>query len=237
MPGRVICHRLPACPGRDSRHTIRHNSLQPGNPWWVFYEPPASAPPIPADNPHPELVALVNDLKIAEGQKPGGSFSINEHGQVIARTTAPRGTKGRAIHLVNVSGGAVATYKTPVVFQKGALTPLATPAEGDVWPGPLCGMTYSFAAPSHPKPPSRNVDEIWIEVEGQNLQLSQDAGVRLYPPSTGPLADFLAALRRRIPHGGRFRVNEFGRAFTSDDAIYIGKVPMAQWFRPLTARS
>jgi hypothetical protein len=203
---------------------------------WVFYEPPGGASLIPADDPHPELVALVNALKVAEGQTPGGSFSINEHGQVIARTSAPRG-QGNTIHLVNVRGGAVETYTTPIVFQQAALTPLATPSEGEVWPGPLCGMTYRFAAPGNPKPPSRNFDEIWTKVESQDLQLSQDAGINPYPPRTGPLALFLAALRRRFPSGGRFRVNEFGRAFTSADAIYIGTIPMAQWFRPLTARS
>ncbi len=236
MPGRVIAHRLPACPGRNSRHTIRRNSDQPGNPWWVFYEPPGSAPLIPSDDPHVELVTLVNDLKAAEGQSPGGSFSINEHGQVIARTKAPRG-QGRAIHLVSISRGVIATYTVPIVFKKGTLTPLSTVSGGEKWPGPLCGMTYSFAAAGHPRPPSRNVDEIWIEVEGQDLQLSQDAGIRPYPPPTGPLADFLNGLRRWLRPKGRFRVNEFGLAFTSDDHIYLGTIPMAQWFRPLTARS
>ena len=236
MPGRVIPHRLPVCPGRDSRHTIRHNSDQITNPWWVYYEPPAGADPIPADDPHPELVALVNALKAGEGQLPGGAFSINEHGQVIARTKAPPG-QGNTQHLVNVSGGIVATYRMLISFQRGELTPLATPREGEVWPGPLCGTTYRFVALGNPKPPSRNLDEVWIKVEGNDLQLSQDAGIASYPPEIGPLAIFLVALRRQLPGGGRFRVNEHGRAFTSDEPRFIGTVPLEQWFRPLTGRS
>src|SRR5207237_9236230 len=71
----------------------------------------------------------------------------------------------------------------------------------------------------------------------RSSDLSTQANIRPYPPASGALARFLAALRRRIPRGGRFRVNEHGRAFTSNGTIYIGTVPLGQWFPPLTARS
>ena len=58
------------------------------------------------------------------GQAAGGSFSINEHGQVIARTKAPAG-QGNTMHVVNISGGVVAAYTTPIVFQQGQLSPVA----------------------------------------------------------------------------------------------------------------
>ena len=235
MPGRVIPHRLPSCPGQDSRYTIRHNTDRPGNPWWVFYEPPG-ANRMPADDAHAELVALVNALKVGMGQTAGGAFSINEHGQVIARTAAPAG-QGNTVHVVDVSSGAVTAYTIPIVFQQGQLSPTAAPGEGQAWPGPLCGMTYKLAAPGNPKPPSRNLDEIFVEEEGRILLLSSHAGVRPYPPATGPLAMFLQAARRQLPRGGRFRVNEHGRAFTANGAVYIGIAPRAEWFRPLTGRS
>ncbi len=77
MPGRVIPHRLPSCPGQDSRYTIRHNANQPTNPWWIYYEPPG-ANRIPADDPHRELIDLVNALKVGMGQTEGGcSASMN----------------------------------------------------------------------------------------------------------------------------------------------------------------
>lgn len=62
MPGRVVGTRLPCCPGKDSRFTIKHNYDVPNNPWWVFYEPPGGDP-IPADDAHGELIALVNAMK------------------------------------------------------------------------------------------------------------------------------------------------------------------------------
>ena len=155
MAGRIIGTRLPCCPGKDSRFTVKHNAERAGRPWWVFYDAPGSDS-IPADDSHEGLVALVNALKTEMAQSSGGGpFSINEHGQVIARASAPAG-QGNTIHIINVtSGGGVSTYRTPILFKSGDLDPRATPAEGSPWPGPLSGMSYKFAAPGNPKPPDR----------------------------------------------------------------------------------
>jgi hypothetical protein len=237
MAGRIIGTRLPCCPGKDSLYTLKHNAARPGRPWWVYYVPP-SADPIPADDPHEELVALVNAMKAEMSSSSGGGrFSINEHGQVIARAKSPSGP-GTAIHIINVtSRGVVSTYETPLLFSGGALDPRSTPTEGAKWPGPLSGMSYTFAKLGNAKPPSRNQDEIFVEEEGVTLQISSHARIRPYPPASGPLFEFLLALRRQIPGGGRFRVNEHGRAFTSRDFVYVGTIPTDQWFRPLTSRS
>ena len=236
MAGRIIGTRLPCCPGKDSRFTVKHNSSRPGRPWWVFYEPPG-ADHIPADDPHVELVALVNGLKTElAGSSGGGPFSINEHGQVIARAKAPTGC-GNTIHIIDVTANGVSTYRTPILFRDGALDPRTTPAEGAFWTGPLSGMSYKFAAPGNAKPPSRNVDEIFVEEEGVVLQISSHAGINPYPPANGRLFEFLGALRRRLPRGGRFRVNEYGRAFTSDESTFIGTIPNGEWFKPLTSLS
>jgi hypothetical protein len=236
MPtSRVISKRIPICPGRDSRFTIRRNPDQ-NNAWWVYYEYPTGTLH-PADQAHPELVGLVNSLKESEVHYEGGGFSVNEHFQVIARMSAPAGYGGQAIHVVALDGGAVVTYDELLVFESGSLSPISTHLEGQVWTGPLCGTSYSFAAPGSPKYPSGNFDEVWIEIAGKKIQLSSAAGIDPYPPSAGPLADFLAALRRRLPEGGRFRVNEHGRAFTSEGSIFIGIVPLEDWFEPLTPLS
>lgn len=237
MPaGRVILKRQPISPGRNAKYTIRRNPNQSGA-WWVYYEP-RGADRIPADAAHRELVTLVNSLKEAEGNQPGGSFSINEHQQVIVRMRAPAAYGGNAIHVVGLDGGkGVTTYTKLITFQGGALNPTALPTEGDTWPGPLCGMSYMFAAPGNPQIPSKNLDEISVKIDGVTTQLSTDAALAVYPPPRGPLADFLAALRHKLPGGGRFRVNEYGRAFTPAGDIFIGQVPIAQWFKPLTPKS
>lgn len=236
MAGRIIGTRLPCCPGKDSRFSLRRNTKRSGTPWWVFYTPPGGEP-IPADEPHESLVALVNSLKKELAGSEGGPFSINEHGQVIARARAQSGP-GRTIHVINVtSQGKVSAYSNPILFQGGNLDPRASPRAGDRWPGPLSGMTYKFAAPENPKPPSRKVDEIFVEEEGVILQISTHAGIRTYPPKATPLSKFLVALRGQLPKGGRFRVNEHGRAFTSNGILYIGSIPRTEWFRPLTGRS
>lgn len=228
---RVIPKRLPVFPGKDSRFTVRHNN---SGDWWVYYEAPGETL-IPADSPHQELVSLVNELKEAEGNAAGGSFSINEHSQVVARMKAPAGYQQNTIHVVDISSGAVYEYTQTITFQGGAIDPTANPAEGSPWPGPRCGATYRFAAPGNKKPPSHNLDEIWTEIEGQIDLLSTHTKPIPYPPTTGPLAGFVAALRRQLPPGGRFRVNEHGRAFTSDRNVFIGNAPLASWFPPLSS--
>jgi len=234
MPAsRVIPKRLPVCPGRDSRFTLRRNSGE-GGEWWVHYEAPDGTL-MPADDPHEELVSLVNNLKLAEGNGQGGSFTINEHFQVIVRTKAPAGYQQNTIHVVDISGGAVATYVNRITFDSGAIDPTSTPSEGGDWPGPRCGTTYRFAAPGNPKPPSHNLDEIWTEIEGRIEQLS--VHVQPYPPRSGQLSSFLAALRRQLPQGGRFRVNEHGKAFTADRNFFIGNVPLWIWFPRLSLNS
>jgi hypothetical protein len=230
MPeSRVVPKHLPVCPNRDSRFTIRDN----GGNWWVYYQASDGAY-IPADAPHLELVTLVNELKEAEGNAAGGAFSINEHSQVIARMRAPTGYQGNAIHVIDISGGAVGTCDQTITFQAGVLDPTAEPEEGSPWPGPRCGSSYSFAAPRNPKPPSNNFDEIWTEVAGKIDLLSMHTRPNPYPPTTGALAEFLAALRRQLPLGGRFRVNEHGRAFTANHNVFVGVVPLASWFPPLS---
>ena len=146
---------------------------------------------------------------------------------------APPGYPQNAIHVVDISTGAVGSYANTITFQSGAIDPTSSPAEGDIWPGPRCGVTYRFAAPGNRKPPSHNLDEVWTEVEGQIELLSPHIGLQPYPPAVGPLADFLCALRRQLPQGGRFRVNEHGRAFTSNDNLFIANVPLTAWFPPL----
>jgi hypothetical protein len=172
----------------------------------------------------------VNSLKEAEGNSAGGAFSINERGQVIARMKAPPGYPQNAIHVVDISTSAVRTYNQTITFGGGAIDPQAKPEEGSPWAGPRCGSSYSFAAPNNKKPPSHNLNEIWTEIDNQDDLLSTHIKPAVYPPVAGQLSLFLAALRRQLPLGGRFRVNEHCRAFTANNNLFIGEIPLAAWF-------
>ena len=150
---------------------------------------------------------------------------------------APPGVPGQAVHVVGVLAGDIVTYRSPITFRRGRLNPRATVDEGQSWLGPRCGTTYKFCAPGNAQQPSGNFEEVSALAGGLLRQLSSEASIRQYPPARGPLALFLQALRRQLPNGGRFRVNEHGRAFTSNNATFIGTVPLDLWFKPITAKS
>jgi len=234
MRGRITAQRRPSCPGKDSRFTLGHKAGDTSRQLWVHVK--HDGVDVPCDDAHETLVEFVNELKREEGQPDGGSFSINEHGQVVVHTWAPPGQEG-SVQVIGVKQGAVFSYTTPITFDDGDLDPRALPEEGDRWPGPLCGISYTFSAPRNAKPPSHNFDEVTIEIDGSNHQLSRNRAIEPYPPKSGDLADFLARLRRQLPEGGRFRVNEQTRAFTANGSIFIGCVPLTEWFKPLTPLS
>lgn len=189
MPtGRVILKRLPTFPGKNARFHIRSNRDK-GGAWWIYYMP-RDGSRIPADNDHRELVDLVNNLKISEGKRPGGGFSINEHRQVIAHMPAPADDPGQSIHVIGLNGGAVATYKQTITFEKGRLSPILTPMEGELWLGPLCGMSYKFAAANSPKAPSHKLEEVSAKFEAPILQLSVDAGGHSLSPQDRSIGQF-----------------------------------------------
>lgn len=234
MPvSRVVLKHLPVCPGKDSRFTLRRNHAQ-GGEWWVYYD--FEGEDIPSDQAHSELVERVLQIKEQLGGTEGGSFSINEHSQVIARMSGPPGSNRNSIHAVDVAGGKVFTYSNVITFRGGELDPTLTPEEGSPWEGPLCGTTYTFGAAWKRDNKSANYEDVRIKDTEDRLSL-QVTGHSSYPPASGQLADFLAALRRVLPEGGRFRVNEHRRAFTSDPpSVFIGIAPPhPEWFRPIAA--
>ncbi len=204
--------------------------------WWVYYEAPGGTL-FPADDDHAGLVAVVNELKqqVVAGTE-GGAFSLTEHQQVIARMPAPAGL-GQSVYCIGVDGAEVCTYRQPLLFDNGRLDPRVEPRVGAIWAGPLCGSSYTFAASGSIKPPSVHLDEIFTEIDGARVVLSGAAMISPYPPASGVLFDFLSSLRNFLPCGGRFRVNEYGRAFTARTHEFIGTAPLAQWFTPLTPTS
>ena len=230
---RVVPKQLPVCPSRDSRFTLKQNYAE-GGVWWVYYA--SAGGDIPADQAHPKLVERILQIKQQLVGTEGGSFSINEHFQVIARMSGPPNSNRESIHAVDVAGGTVFTYSNLITFQGGVLDPTVATTEGTPWTGPLCGSTYIFGVAGKRDNISGNYEDVRIKDTEERLSLHA-TGFSSYPPPSGSLADFLAALRRVLPVGGRFRVNEHCRAFTSDSpSAFIGIAPpYPDWFRPISA--
>ncbi|HEV7406510.1 MAG TPA: hypothetical protein VGO11_26400 [Chthoniobacteraceae bacterium] len=226
---KVIPKQLPMRPGKNSRYTLKRAFGE----WWVHYQ--STSGDIAADQPHPLLAERINRLKLISHDE-GGSFSINEHSQVIARMKGPTGSDRDSIHVVDIGGGAVFAYPNVITFQNGALDPTSILSEGTPWTGPLCGSTYTFSISGKRDNTSGQFEEILIKDSSERLS-QHVSGIPSYPPPQGPLAEFLAALRRVLPGGGRFRINEHRRVFTSNPPhFFVGIAPPSPlWFRPIPA--
>ena len=157
----------------------------------------------PSTRDHPDLVAAVNSVKLAQGQAPGGQFYINEYGQV----------------LVPVADGtyyvATESYDAPLEFQfEGkTLSGLGVDLEGrplepgDLWVGPHPGIPYKLRAgggdiyyASHPRP--------FVE---RKMWLSGPVG----PDAARALASRIQQVKGW--HGGRFYINEWWEMFAPVD--------------------
>src|SRR5262245_29305794 len=91
---------------------------------------------------HPELVRMVNAVKLSLGLPPNGAFYINEYKQVIVPTAA-----SEAYFLAG-------RYNQPLRFEFEGKTLSGEPidlegnplASGDTWTGPHPGIPYLLAA-------------------------------------------------------------------------------------------
>ncbi len=171
---------------------------------------------------HPELVNMVNEVKLSDGQPPNGAFYINEYRQVIV----PTGVSD-AYYLAG-------TYTKTLCFEfeEKILTcepvdlegnPLST---GDTWVGPHPGIRYVLCAGgtdikyvTRPRP---NVEK--------DIKLSKaigDEGARA-------MASRILAIKGHA--GGRFYVNEAASIFApiKEGAdwkyVYIGQLDLNSWF-------
>jgi hypothetical protein len=171
---------------------------------------------------HPELVAMVNAVKTAEGGAPNGSFYINEYKQVI-------------VPVIGSSDYYLAgDYEKPLRFEfEGKIlsgepfdwngTPLSPGAE---WTGPHPGIPYVLAAGG---------SDIYYDFSPRpNVQKR----MKLSKATDQLTAEAVAAIVRGHKgfSGGRFYVNEFRTIFSpikeGDERrhVYIGELDLRMWF-------
>jgi hypothetical protein len=171
---------------------------------------------------HPELVRMVNAVKLSLGLPPNGSFYINEYKQVIVPTAASDAyfLAGRYEQPLRfefegktLSGEAIDLEGNPLAF-------------GDTWTGPHPGIPYVLAAGG---------DDIRYTIQPRP---NVEKDVKLSKMIGFDAAQSVAATIRSVKGfpGGRFYVNEFRAVFAPIQEgrdwryVYVGQLDLAAWF-------
>jgi hypothetical protein len=211
------------CPGnvnKDAKYAIRSGRLGPvvaltynttdDEKWYMSTES------------HPELVAIVNAVKVAHGGALNGSFYINEYKQVIVPIVG-----GNSYYFAG-------KYSKPLRFEfEGRILsgeaidwdghPLVPGAE---WMGPHPGIPYVLAAGGNdvyysfsPRPNVEKRVKLSTVIDSQ-IAVEVSAKIREHKGFSG----------------GRFYVNEFGSIFAPIQEgydwryIYVGQIELSKWF-------
>lgn len=148
---------------------------------------------------HPDLVAMVNEVKVSMGESPNGPFYINEFRQVIVPV-------GRAVtyYLAGEYHGDLRFEFEGHILSGEARDPEGRPLEpGDVWVGPHPGIPYRLQAGGA---------DIYYETEPRPNVTRKE----LLSDYVGKeLAAHMARRVRQVKgwEGGRFYVNEWREMF------------------------
>lgn len=167
---------------------------------------------------HPDLVDMVNDVKLEMNGAAGGAFYINEFYDVLVPTTKGEcyfaGTYQRLLEF-DLGEGQTIGPRAPAGLEPGA-----------PWAGPHVGIRYRLKAGGR--------DISYTRVSGnreREYRLSDEHG-----------ADEAAALAKRLSvhkgdAGGRIYLNEAGEFFSpppgpDQDFVYLGSLDEDLWFPP-----
>jgi len=220
-PFSVFTGNCPKNVSRDAKYAVR--SHRDGPVVGLLYRRPDGEEWHATTRKHPDLVEMVNEVKLTAGDAPNGPFYINEFSQVIV----PAGPDARYY----LAG----EYEQEVEFEfeghtlSGRAVDLdGRPLQpGEIWTGPHPGIPYVLKAGGG--------DIYYTSVPRENVTrkdwLSQHVG-----------AAAAAAFARRIQEvkgwaGGRFYVNEWQELFAPLMTtgrltyVYVGHLDLdAPWF-------
>lgn len=173
---------------------------------------------------HPELVTMVNAVKVATSGKPNGSFYINEFNQVIVPSVGTPdyflGGKYAQRLKFNFEGKVISGE--PVNLEGTPLDP------GTKWVGPRAGIPYTLAAGGN---------DIYFNSEPRpNVKKKVKLSKQIGPEAAANVAKLITDIKGFS--GGRFYVNEFLSIFTPLQEggelqyIYVGQLDLSNWFTP-----
>lgn len=171
---------------------------------------------------HPELVQMVNAVKLAQGLPPNGTFYINEFKQVIVPTASSEDyfLAGRYQQPLRFQFEGKTLSGEPVDLDGNPLTP------GDTWTGPHPGIPYLLSAGG---------DDIKYLVQprpnvSKEMKLSKAIGRDPAQAVAGKIRSVKGYA------GGRFYVNEFRTVFAPIQEgsdwryVYVGQLDLSAWF-------
>ncbi len=205
---------------KDAKYSIRTENNAPVIT--IIYEGEDEEIWKPSTEDHPQLIKMVNDVKIAQGGQPNGSFYINEYHQVIVPVVGDdkyflAGEYSEPLRF-NFEGKVISGE--PLDFDQEPLK------AGSKWIGAHAGIRYILTAGGKdiyykysPRP----------QVE-KKVRLSKKIG-------DDEAAKVAARIRGVLGfEGGRFYVNEFHCIFSpiltgkTWEYLYIGQLDLEQWF-------
>jgi hypothetical protein len=192
-----------------------------GDTWWPLVAWAAAGEiatcPMLAAGPAAGLARAVNQGKRLLGAPDGGSFVINEFGQVLV----PSSVGDRRVALVGEWDGAL-EFTDPLRGGTFDLAPAKPLVNGDRWEHPYLGTPYHLSFRS----------EIYFWDEDAR------GGAKLLPPAQDH--ELIEALRALRPYGAvRFVVGCGGLVLTKVPAVprwtewearYVGRINYARWF-------
>lgn len=160
------------------------------------------------------LAAAVNAVKKSKAGSPGGSFIINEFGQVICPVANSYNR-----YLVGEVNGPL--YFEDLKGEDGFLCLDCNDLDcGDDWDRPYIGVKYHLHAGDH--------IYFWSE--------TTEGGTKILPPEQD--TDLIDSLREIRPNGGMtFAVNQHGIAIAKQEIgrsrwkpVYVGQIDYDMWF-------
>lgn len=216
----VFRGNCPANVAKDAKYTVRSTNTGPvvaltyntgdDEKWYMTTEN------------HPELVAMVNAVKISRGSAPNGSFYINEYNQVIVPVV------GSTDYFI------AGVYKDRLKFHFEGKTISGEPNDlngmpvspGGEWTAPHPGIPYILAA--------GGTDVYYDFVPRQNVTKRVRLSNMISPQDALDVATMIR--QHKGYNGGRFYVNEFRAIFAPIQEgyewryVFIGKLDLEKWF-------
>ncbi len=222
----VFKGNCPSNVSKDAKYTVRWNRKnQKSFVIGLIYESEDDEVWHTTTDKHPDLIEMVNEVKIQLTGFPNGSFYINEYHQVIVPIKNSYGITeyycaGKYHEPLRFEFEGKVLSGEPVDLDGNQLKP------GDDWLGPHPGISYVLKAGGHdiyytysPRP---NVTK--------KVFLSKVIGIEKAKRVAGDIASIKGSC------GGRFYVNEFGCIFAPINSEYkqlykyIGQISKEEWF-------